>query len=153
IEKQQDPEKKALLARLIKPFILRRKKSEVLTDLPEKIEEISYCDLSEEQRKLYDGAALRSRDAVYGDLKDETKPVPYVHIFSALSTLKQICDHPALYLSDLKNYASHASGKWDLFLELLNEARGSNQKVVVFSQYLDMLAIIEMYLRKKGIGF
>jgi superfamily II DNA or RNA helicase len=153
IEKNQDPEKKALLTRLIKPFILRRKKSEVLTDLPEKIEEISYCDLSEEQRELYRGVAQHLRNTVYQELKDETKPVSYVHVFSALSSLKQICDHPSLRLGDIKDYSAHASGKWDLFVELLNEAQDSGQKIVVFSQYLDMLAIIEMYLKKKGIGF
>ena len=153
IEKNQDPEKKMLLTRLIKPFILRRKKSEVLTDLPEKIEEISYCDLSIEQKDLYRAVALQMRDTVYQELKDETKPVSYVHVFSALSALKQICDHPSLRLDDIKNYTAHSSGKWDLFVELLNEAHDSGQKVVVFSQYLNMLAIIEMHLKKKGIGF
>ena len=153
IEKHQDEEKKQLLSRLIKPFILRRKKSEVLTDLPEKIEEISYCDLSPEQHALYRETALQMKNTIYRDLADPSRPVPYVHVFSALSTLKQICDHPALYLGKPKEYATHQSGKWDLFVELLEEARGSGQKVVVFSQYLDMLAIIEQYLKKKGIGF
>ncbi len=153
IEKNHDPEKKALLTRLVKPFILRRKKSEVLTDLPEKIEEISYCDLSEEQKELYRAVGLQMRDTVFQELKDNTRPVSYVHIFSALSSLKQICDHPSLRLGDVKSYTAHSSGKWDLFVELLEEARGSGQKIVVFSQYLDMLAIIEMYLKKKGIGF
>jgi superfamily II DNA or RNA helicase len=153
IEKHQDAEKKALLGKLVKPFILRRKKSEVLTDLPEKIEEISYCDLSEEQKALYKEVAFQVRDTLYQDLKDTTKPVPLVHIFSALSTLKQICDHPSLILKDPKQYQSHQSGKWDLFVELLNEARNSGQKVVIFSQYIEMLGIIELYLRKKGIGF
>ena len=153
IEKHQDAEKKALLAKLAKPFLLRRKKSEVLTDLPEKIEEIAYCDLSEEQRALYEQTALQMRDSIYQEFKDETKPISYVHIFSILSTLKQICNHPSLYLGDVKNFQAHHSGKWDLFVELLSEARNSGQKVVVFSQYLDMLAIIENYLRKKNIGF
>jgi len=67
--------------------------------------------------------------------------------------LKQVCDHPCLILKDKKAYHKHYSGKWDLFVELLSEARDSNQKVVVFSQYLGMLAIIENYLKKKGIGF
>jgi SNF2 family DNA or RNA helicase len=150
IEKNQDEEKKALLGKLVKPFILRRKKSEVLTDLPEKIEEIAYCDLSEEQRELYRQVAFKMRDTVYQELKDPNKPVPFVHVFSALSTLKQICDHPALLIQDQK---PHQSGKWDLFVELLQEAKESGQKVVVFSQYLEMLALIEKHLRKKGIGF
>ncbi|MBF8263495.1 MAG: hypothetical protein HW387_1160 [Parachlamydiales bacterium] len=153
IEKNQDMEKKALLHRLIKPFLLRRKKSEVLTDLPEKIEEISYCDLADEQKEMYREVAQHMRETVYQDLKDPAKPVPYVHVFSVLSSLKQICDHPSLRMGDVKNYTSHSSGKWDLFVELINEARDSGQKIVVFSQYLDMLAIIEAHLRKKGIGF
>lgn len=153
IEKNRDEEKKALLSKLIKPFILRRKKSEVLTDLPEKIEEIAYCDLSEEQKELYREVAVQMRDTVYQELKDPAKPVSFVHVFSALSRLKQICDHPSLLTGDPKNYHAHQSGKWDLFVELLAEARDSGQKVVVFSQYLEMLAIIEAYLKKKGIGF
>ncbi|MDE3045262.1 MAG: DEAD/DEAH box helicase [Verrucomicrobiota bacterium] len=153
IEKLKDEEKKGLLSRLVKPFILRRKKSEVLPDLPEKIEEISYCDLSEEQKGLYQQTAVSLRDTIYPELKDNNKPVPYVHVFSALSKLKQICDHPCLINGQVKKYQDHQSGKWDLFVELLYEARDSGQKVVVFSQYLDMLAIIEEYLKKKGIGF
>lgn len=153
IEKQNDEEKKALLSKLVKPFILRRKKSEVLTDLPEKIEEIAYCDLSGEQKVLYEEVTSMMRDTVYKELKDTTRPVAYMHVFAALMNLKQICDHPALYLGDVKRYQEHASGKWDLFVELLAEALGSGQKVVVFSQYLDMLSIIETYCRKKGIGF
>ncbi len=153
IEKNQDPEKKALLGRLVKPFILRRKKGEVLKDLPEKIEEIAYCDLSDEQRTLYRDVASHMKETLYQDLKDPSKPVSFVHIFSILSTLKQICDHPSLILKDAKKYHLHHSGKWDLFVELLNEARDSGQKVVIFSQYLEMLAIIEAHLKKKGIKY
>ncbi|HSX10832.1 MAG TPA: DEAD/DEAH box helicase [Chlamydiales bacterium] len=153
IEKNRDEEKRTLLGKLVKPFILRRKKSEVLTDLPEKIEEISYCDLSPEQKELYSQIAFKMRDTVYQELKDKSKPVSFVHVFSALSSLKQICDHPSLVTGDPKQYLSHQSGKWDLFVELLHEARDSGQKVVVFSQYLEMLNIIELYLKKKGIGF
>jgi SNF2 family DNA or RNA helicase len=137
----------------VKPFILRRKKSEVLTDLPEKIEEISYCDLSKEQEKLYAEVVALMRDTVYQELKNDRKPVPYIHVFATLSNLKQICDHPALYLGEPKKFQEHTSGKWDLFVELLNEALGSGQKVVVFSQYLDMLSMIEAHLKKKGIGY
>lgn len=153
IEKENDAEKKELLGRLVKPFILRRKKSEVLRDLPEKIEEIAYSDLSEEQQKMYSDVAEQMRETIYQDLKDESKPIPYLHVFSALSKMKQICDHPALITGDIKNYQKHESGKWDLFVELMTEARESGQKVVIFSQYLDMLNIIESYLKKKGIVY
>lgn len=153
IEKQNDEEKKRLLGKLVKPFILRRKKSEVLTDLPEKIEEISYCDLSQDQKSLYSEVTAQTRDTVYKELRDASKPVSYMHIFAVLMNLKRICDHPALYVNDVQNFRKYHSGKWDLFVELLAEALGSGQKVVVFSQYLDMLSMIESYLKEQGIGY
>lgn len=153
IEKEGNPERKALLSRLIKPFVLRRKKEDVLTDLPEKIEEIAHCDLSPEQEKLYTEVLTASRDRIIDELRDDKTPIPYMHIFALLSHLKQICNHPAAYLKQPEKYKLHHSGKWDLFVELLNEARDSQQKVVVFSQYLYMLDIVETYLKEHEIGF
>ncbi len=152
IEKLQDQEKKTLLMKMIRPFVLRRKKSEVLLDLPEKIETISYCDLSDLQRQLYQETLLSFRSGLWKDLQEKSKPVSFVHIFSVLSRLKRICDHPSLVLDDRKG-KDLQSGKWDLFIEILTEARESGQKVVVFSQYLEMLQLIEQYLKKKSIGF
>lgn len=151
IEKQNDHEKKNLLQKFIHPFILRRKKSEVLLELPEKIEEISYADLSEEQKKLYQETYKAHREGLLRQLKNPSEPVPYLHIFSLLTKLKQICDHPSLIFGD--SYKQHTSGKWDLFLQLLEETRASGQKLVVFSQYLGMLDIIESHLAEAGIGF
>ena len=153
IEKGQDVEKKALLSRLIRPFVLRRKKAEVLLELPEKTEEIAYCDLSPEQLEMYNKVFFKEKDRLLQELQDESKPVPYVHVFSLLSTLKQICDHPCLINKQVENYAQHASGKWNLFVELLQETRESGQKLVVFSQYLLMLDIIKAYLKQHKIGF
>jgi SNF2 family DNA or RNA helicase len=153
IEKYQDAGKKQLLARLIKPFILRRKKTEVLLELPSKTEEISYCSLSEEQKQLYQTTVAASKEALLKELKIEAHPIPYMHIFALLSALKQICDHPVLISKQFEHFQRHASGKWDLFIELLAEARDSGQKVVVFSQYLDMLDLIETYLTEKKIGY
>ncbi|MBS0620242.1 MAG: DEAD/DEAH box helicase [Verrucomicrobia bacterium] len=153
IEKHQDAEKKALLSKLVKPFILRRKKAEVLLELPEKIEEISYCDLSEEQRELYKKAFFQHKDALIQDLENPSKPVPLLHVFAMLSALKQICDHPCLYTKQVQDFRKHQSGKWDLFVELLDEIRDSGQKVVIFSQYLDMLSMMEAYLKEHKIGY
>lgn len=149
IEKMKSERAKGLLTQLIRPFILRRKKEEVLPDLPEKIEQIAYCDLSKEQEELYLATVHKMRSQFSAD----TSSLSSMHIFSLLATLKQICDHPALVHGDLKNYGVHHSGKWDLWLELLNEARSSGQKVVVFSQYLDMLSIIETHLQRRGIVY
>lgn len=153
IEKMRDMQKKSLLHRLVNPFILRRKKIDVLSDLPEKIENISHCELTLEQDKLYRETLHAQSKGILDDITDFKKVVPFIHVFSLLSRLKQICDHPALYLKDTENFEKYHSGKWELFLELLSEARASQQKVVVYSQYLGMLDIIENYLKKEGIGF
>lgn len=153
IEKYQDEEKQNLLLRFIRPFVLRRKKSEVLLELPEKIEEIAYCTLSEEQQTLYRNTLAISRTQLLEELRNDSKPVPFLHVFALLSTLKQICNHPTLINKDFANYKKYPSGKWDLFVELLTEARESGQKVVVFSQYLEMLDLIETHLKEEGVGF
>nr|NGX53149.1 ATP-dependent RNA helicase SrmB [Candidatus Anoxychlamydiales bacterium] len=153
IEKGNDLQRQKLLKKLIKPFILRRRKKDVLFDLPEKIEEIAYTDLSSEQRHLYNEIIAQSKKTIIKDLKDGTKKVSYIHIFSLLTKLKQVCDHPSLILKDIDKYTDHESGKFELFIELLNEAKESSQKVVVFSQYLNMIEIIKKYLKKKSIGY
>lgn len=153
IEKQRDEMQHKLLKELIRPFILRRKKKDVLKDLPEKIEQIRICELSDEQQQIYREILDQSKSKMLQGLQDASKPIDYLHVFAMLSKLKQVCNHPSMILKDLSNYASHHSGKWDLFLELLSEARESQQKIVVFSQYLDMLQMIEMHLRQKKIGF
>jgi superfamily II DNA or RNA helicase len=153
IERGQDPEKRALLSRLIHPFVLRRKKKEVLLELPDKIEEVAYCPLSDEQKTLYQAVWQESREELIRELADDLQPAPYLHVFALLSTLKQICDHPSLYHKAPEAFRRHQSGKWDLFVELLAEARESGQKVVVFSQYLAMLDIIEAHLREQGIAY
>ncbi len=148
IEKNGDKDKQKALQSLISPFILRRKKQDVLDDLPEKIEEIVYIDLSEEQKQIYDEIATRSKDIL-----DREGGEFYIHVFALLNHLKQVCDHPALFKKDAKNYKQYQSGKWDFFVELIEEARQSKQKIVVFSQYLGMLDIMEDYLKENNIKY
>jgi SNF2 family DNA or RNA helicase len=153
IEKESNSDRQGMLSRLIKPFVLRRRKKEVLLDLPEKSEEIAHCYLHDDQRRLYAELIEGSRRKLLDELQDTSNRIPYLHIFALLSGLKQICDHPAVYLKEPGEYKNYHSGKWDLFVELLREARESQQKVVVFSQYLAMLDIFESYLNELGIGF
>jgi len=153
IERNDDKSAKQLLVKMIRPFVLRRKKEQVLIDLPEKIEELAWCEMHPKQQKLYDEVKERSRDKLLRELYEEGTPIPYIHIFALLSALKQICDHPALYLKETTTYQEYSSGKWDLFVELLQEARDSGQKVVVFSHYLGMLDIMESYLESEGIQY
>ncbi len=102
---------------------------------------------------LYREVYRSSKEQLFKELQDDSKPTPYLHVFALLTKLKQICDHPALFKNEVDNYKKYASGKWDLFVELLNETRESGQKLVVFSQYLGMLDIIESYLKEHHIGF
>lgn len=153
IENQGSVERKQLLSRFVKPFIIRRKKEDVLLDLPEKTEEISHCTLVDDQKHLYVEVLERSREKILQVLHDRTIAIPYMHIFALLSSLKQICNHPAAFLKTPEEYQDYSSGKWDLFKELLDEARESSQKVVVFSQYLGMLDIFELYLQQNGIEY
>ena len=153
IEKEESAPQRHLLARLVKPFVMRRKKDDVLLDLPEKVEEISHCEMLPDQEALYLEVLQQSRQKILEELQDDQTPIPYVHIFALLSSLKQICNHPAAYLKKPNHYREYGSGKWELFLELLSEARESQQKVVVFSHFLAMLDIIEMYLQETGVGF
>ena len=141
------------LRSLVSPLILRRLKGSVLNELPEKIEDVMACRLSDQQVKLYRDAISSRGKELIDMLGDRREPIPYMHIFALLNLLKQICDHPALVLKDLENYKDYSSGKWDLFNELLGQAMDSGQKVVVFSQYVGMINIMERHLEGSGIGF
>lgn len=151
IEKDKDENKVKILRKMIEPFTLRRKKEDVLKELPRKIEQLSHCELSSDQTKLYNFYLNQSKEKLLKELKDESKPIPYMHIFSLLTKLKQVCNHPKSI--DSEKYKDAQSGKWDLFVELLNEAKESGQKVVVFTQYLNMMDLIENYLNENQIGF
>lgn len=148
-----DEQQLEALRRVISPFVLRRLKSTVLDELPAKIEDLRTCTLSNEQRRLYREAVATRGLALAEKIRSEEKPLPYIHIFALLNQLKQICDHPALALGDLDNHAKHSSHKWDLFVELLDESLDSGQKVVVFSQYLGMIAIMEGHLQQRGLNY
>ncbi len=141
------------LRKLISPFILRRLKSSVLDELPEKIEDLRTCELSVSQVTLY-REALSTRGAELLDqLRSGRRQLPYIHIFALLNLLKRICDHPALALNRIEEYERYESGKWELFQELLLESLDSGQKVVVFSQYLGMVSMMERLLSDLGVGF
>jgi len=153
IEDHGDDERKAQLSKLISPFALRRKKESVLDDLPEKIEDIRTCTLSEDQVKLYRDAISEKGEDLLENLQKEEKSIPYIHVFALLNLLKQICNHPALLKGGMDDYQALESGKWDLFRELLEESLQSGQKVVIYSQFLGMIRIMEKYLAKKEIDF
>ncbi len=153
IEMDPTGAKRQTLSRLISPFTLRRLKKTVLKELPEKIEDIRTCSLSEDQVKLYRDAIASRGEGIVDTLKKGREPIPYIHIFALLNLLKQICNHPALVNGKVDDFEKYQSGKWDLFRELIDESLESGQKVVVYSQYLGMIRIITQYLQEAGVEF
>jgi|GEM_PF-171851 len=153
IENIGDASRRKQLSRLISPFTLRRLKRSVLSELPEKIEDLRTCRLSEDQIKLYRDAVDRRGRELRQALEQDGRPVPYIHIFALLNLLKQICNHPAQVAKNTQAYHEYASGKWDLFTELLSECLDSGQKVVVYSQYVGMIEIITQYLADQKVDF
>jgi superfamily II DNA or RNA helicase len=143
-------EDRLTLQRLVRPFVLRRTKAQVLTELPPKIVDKRYCAMTDEQRALYQ-SVLDSRAQTLRAQLRAGGVVSYVHIFAVLNYLKQICNHPASAGGGFG--ADVPSGKWEMFVELLEECMTSGMKVVVFSQYLAMLALIEAHLKSRGIGY
>lgn len=139
------------LQRLTAPFMLRRLKASVLEDLPEKIEDPRHCALSDDQVALY-REVIEGRGARLAERVATEDTPPYLHVFAVLNHLKQICDHPALALRDLDRADTYASGKWDLYLELLQGCLDSGLKVVVFSQYLGMIELMRRHLVAAEVG-
>ena len=138
--------------RLLRPFLLRRTKAQVLPDLPEKVEEDFGCDMASDQAELYH-ACLRQRGGpLLRDLVGSGKP-PLLHVFRLLNHLKQICNHPMTLTGADSPDREYGSGKWELFTFLLEKSLAAGHKVVVFSQYLRMLERIESHLRKACVGF
>ena len=151
IESHRDPIAEQALQRLIHPFKLRRTKKEVLKDLPSKIEDIRSCQLSPEQIGLYREIISLRGSSLIKQLANQESPIPFLHVFATLSLLKQICNHPALVIPH-SNYKHHTSHKFEMFKELVDEVMDAGLKLVVFSQYVKMITILDDYFTEKGIG-
>jgi len=138
----------------VKPFILRRTKSEVAKDLPPKIETVHYCDLIEEQRELYNALAKRLKDQVLRDVDEKGMAKSQMSILDALLKLRQICCHPRLLKLDMPGLSTNLpSGKFDAFKDLIFDIVEGGHKVLVFSQFVQMLHVIRSWLTIKDIPF
>ena len=129
----------------LRPLLLRRLKKHVAKDLPERIEERRDCPLGEEQRKLYLAELRRSRDQVMKAVETQGLNKSKMHVLAALTRLRQICCHPALVGSNT------ASGKTDTLFELLDPFVADGQKVLVFSQFVQMLQLLEKECAARNI--
>ena len=150
IDKHKDHDSAALLAKLIHPFILRRTKEQVATELPPKTESILYCDMGAAQRKLYEATKKRYREQLLKQIASDGIEKSQLHILDGLLKLRQICNSPAL-LSDKEDYGND-SVKLDLLTENIKEKTGAH-KILVFSSFTKMLALIQARLEAEGIPY
>jgi hypothetical protein len=136
--------RRRLSARL-RPLMLRRLKRQVAQDLPDRIEERRDCELGEPQRKLYLAELRRSREQVMQTVASEGLAKSKIHVLAALTRLRQICCHPQLVGND------SVSGKTETLFELLEPLLADGQKVLIFSQFVQMLRLLETECARREI--
>ncbi len=137
------------LKMLVSPFILRRKKNDVLIELPDKQVQQVYCKLTPVQEKMY----LQILEEVKNRYLDtENVGNKYLHILAALTKLRQICNHPHLVDKDLKENIEF-SGKLELLREIIVDAVEGGKKLLIFSQFVQMLKILRKMLKEEKITY
>ncbi|CAG5069923.1 hypothetical protein DYBT9623_02662 [Dyadobacter sp. CECT 9623] len=142
IEKKGDEEKTKRLYNLIKPFILRRLKSQVATDLPEKVESIQYCDMSEEQEKAYEEAKAYYRNLILQSIDKEGISKSQLVVLQGLTKLRQLANHPVMVDPEYQ----YGSGKFEDVLHKMQTAMGEDHKILIFSQYIKHLDLFRHFL-------
>ena len=152
--KDGDEESLDFLRSRVKPFILRRTKSEVAKDLPPKVENVQYCALADEQLELYAALAKRLKEQVLRDVEEKGMAKSQMSILDALLKLRQICCHPRLLKLDMPGVSTNLpSGKFDAFKDMITDIVEGGHKVLVFSQFVQMLKIIRSWLHISEMPF
>ncbi len=152
IMERQDKTVEKRLKLQIYPFILRRMKRDVAKDLPDKIENIAYCELTDEQKDFYLQVLDSTKEELFKSIEQNGLEKSRLSIFSALLRLRQICCHPRLYdKNNIKNIMS--SGKFEKLKSMLEEIVDEGHRVLLFSQFVDMLDIIKAWLEREGIPY
>ncbi|SKB27338.1 Superfamily II DNA or RNA helicase, SNF2 family [Parapedobacter luteus] len=149
IEKKKDEEKARRLQAIIKPFVLRRTKSQVATELPPKSEQIFYCAMGDEQAERYERIKSEYRNAILENLGDEKHKTPQITLLQGLTRLRQLANHPRMVDSTFKG----ESGKFESVIHTLESVLQRGNKVLVFSQFVKQLVIFKQYFEKHGIGY
>ena len=148
IVKYGQEEANQVLRRMAGPFILRRKKEDVLKDLPAKLEEVRYAGMEEKQRRLYDGQVVKMRNTVAGQKEEEFRR-NRIQILAELTRIRQICCDPGLFLADYDG----GSAKRESCLELLKSVVEGGHKALLFSQFTSMLELLKADLDREGIPY
>ena len=152
IMERQDKIVEKRLKLQIYPFILRRMKRDVAKDLPDKVENIAYCELTDEQKDFYLQVLDSTKEELFKSIEQNGLEKSRLSIFSALLRMRQICCHPRLYdKNNVKNVIS--SGKFEKLKVMLEEIVSEGHRILLFSQFVDMLDIIKAWLDKTGIKY
>ena len=142
IVKNSDKEALKELGRHIKPFILRRMKKEVLKELPEKTESKMINEMSNEQKKIYTAYMMKAKKEFEEELSTNGFENSRIKILALLTRLRQVCCHPGLFIEDYNG----GSGKLEMLMEILEDAIEGGHRILVFSQFTSMLALIKTEL-------
>ncbi len=152
--KDGDTETLEYLRTRVRPFILRRTKAEVAKDLPPKVESVTCCALEDAQAELYAALAQKLRAQVLADVDEKGIGKSQMSILDALLKLRQICCHPRLLKIDMPGFSTNLpSGKFDAFKDMVMDIVEGGHKVLVFSQFVQMLQIIRQWLQASTIPF
>lgn len=152
IMEHQDKVVEKRLKLQIYPFILRRMKRDVAKDLPDKVENIAYCELTDDQRDFYLQVLDSTKEELFKSIEQNGLEKSRLSIFSALLRMRQICCHPRLYdKNNVKNVIS--SGKFEKLKVMLEEIISEKHRILLFSQFVDMLDIVKAWLDKSGIKY
>ena len=150
IDKFGEPEQKEHLKKILYPFILRRTKEQVAKDLPEKTETVLFCEMDDEQRRIYDAYRNDYRSKIMGTIEEQGIQRSQLTILQGLMKLRQICDSPAI-LNEEEKFPNHSIKLEELAREITENI--GNHKALIFSQFLGMLALIREKLTHQGVKF
>lgn len=137
------------IARRVRPFLLRRLKEEVLSELPEKIESIDLVELLPEQKKLYAAYLAKLRHDTLKHLDKDTLRKNKIRILAGLTRLRQICCHPSLFVDGYKG----SSAKFEQLLRIIEESKLAGRRVLIFSQFTKMLQLIGREMAMQELPF
>lgn len=149
IVKENNQAKMQKLKKMIEPFVLRRIKKEVLTELPDKTVTVLYNEMEEEQQKIYLSYLAQAKKEVADEIQMNGFENSQIKILALLMRLRQICCHPSLFLQDYEGKSS----KLEQCIEVIEDATKGGHKILLFSGYTSMFPIIEKELKKKQINY
>jgi SNF2 family DNA or RNA helicase len=149
IEKRNDESRSKKLHAVIKPFVLRRHKSQVATELPEKVENVQYCSMSYEQEKRYEEVKTYYREKIFKLIDQEGLGNSRFMILEGLTKLRQLANHPRM----VEQGYTGDSGKLEDVTYMLENAIAEGHKVLIFSQFVKHLELVRQYLKTSKIDF